>query len=79
MLRRGPMAAFAALTALAVVAVSMPAAQAQVSDAVRDGCAKKANAVTPPLRAGQREAYIANCIADAAPTPGKAKDKKKRY
>ena len=76
MTRIGTTAVLAVLTALAVLTVSMPGARAQVSDAVRDACARKANKVTPPLRAGEREAYITNCIADAAPTP---KAKKKRY
>ena len=70
MIRIGTAAALAALTTLAVVSVP---AQAQVSDAVRTACENKANKVTPPLRAGEREAYITNCIADAAPTPGTKK------
>lgn len=76
MTRIGTLAALAVLTALAILTVSMPAPQAQVSNAVRDACERKANKVTPPLRAGEREAYITNCIADAAPTPGKTKKKK---
>ncbi len=66
----------AALAALTVLAVLSASAQAQVSDAVRNACERKANKVTPPLRAGEREAYITNCIADAAPTPGATKKKK---
>ena len=77
MTRLGTTTALTVLTALAVLMVPLLESQAQVSDAVRDACARKANKVTPPLRAGEREAYITNCIADAAPTPGKSK--KKRY
>ena len=32
--------------------------------------------MTLPLRAGEREAYITNCIAAVTVTPGKAKNKK---
>ena len=77
MTRLGTTTALTVLTALAVLMAPLLESQAQVSDAVRDACARKANKVTPPLRAGEREAYITNCIADAAPTPGKSK--KKRY
>jgi len=76
MTRRVTVTTLATLATVAVLTVVMPASQAAVSNAVRDACAKKANAVTPPLRAGEREAYITNCIADAAPTPGKTKKKK---
>jgi hypothetical protein len=69
-------AALAVTAALSVLLVSMPTPQAQVSNAVRTACERKANKVTPPLRAGEREAYITNCLADAAPTPGKTKKKK---
>lgn len=65
-----------ALAALAYVAALSVPAHAQVSDAVRNACERAANKVTPPLRAGEREAYITNCIADAAPTPGTTKKKK---
>jgi len=64
------------LGAAFTVAFSVPASRAAVSDAVRSACEKKANQVTPPLRAGEREAYITNCIADAATAQGKAKKKK---
>lgn len=30
--------------------------------------------MTPPFRAGERETYIANCIAAVTVTPGKAKE-----
>ena len=69
-------AALAVTTAIFFLMVSMPTPQAQVSNAVRNSCERKANKVTPPLRAGEREANITNCIADAAPTPGKTKKKK---
>ncbi|MDJ0513743.1 MAG: hypothetical protein QNJ62_09910 [Methyloceanibacter sp.] len=77
MTKIGTTAALTVFTALTVLSVSLSAVQAQVSDAVREACARKANKVTPPLRAGEREAYITNCIADAAPAAGKSK--KKRY
>jgi hypothetical protein len=32
--------------------------------------------MTPPFRAGEREAYITNCIAAVTVTPGKARKKK---
>ncbi|GFO82252.1 hypothetical protein [Methyloceanibacter sp.] len=57
-------------------ATAVPASRAAVSDAVRNACEKKANKVTPPLRAGEREAYITNCIADATAAQGKVKKKK---
>lgn len=73
MTRLGTAAALAALTILAVPSIS---AEAQVSGAVRNACENKANKVTPPLRAGEREAYITNCIADAAPAPSASKKRK---
>jgi len=77
MTKIGISATFAVLAALAGLTFFTPGSAAQVSDAVRDACARKANKVTPPLRVGEREAYITNCIADAAPAPKKGK--KGRY
>ncbi len=77
MTQRSIIAGLAGLAAVMVLLTVAPPTQAAVSNAVREDCARKANKVTPPLRAGEREAYITNCIADAAVTPGKAK--KKRY
>lgn len=76
MTKTGTIATLVLFMALAVLSVPQTAVQAQVSDAVRDACARKKNKVTPPLRAGEREAYITNCIADAAPAPGKSKKKR---
>lgn len=44
---------------------------AGLSQAVREACEKKADAVRPVLRAGEREAFIANCLADATVDKGK--------
>ena len=75
MTKRVTTAALAAPATVTVFTAAMPASQAAVSNAVRDDCARKANAVTPQLRAGEREAYITDCIADATVTPGKVKKK----
>ena len=56
--------------AMSVTALAAPAL-AGLSQAVREACEKKAEQVQPPLRAGEREAYIANCLADATVDKGK--------
>lgn len=56
---------------MAVATMSMAPASAAVSQKVRDACEKKANLVRPALRADEREAYIANCLANATATPRK--------
>lgn len=40
-----------------------------VSKKVRDECARQAELVRPALRADEKEAWIANCLADASATP----------
>lgn len=52
------------------------AAAAQVSQEVRNACERKADEVRPMLNAPQREAFIANCIADATWSPGTQKKDK---
>lgn len=57
--------------------LSLPtAATAGVSAEVRRACEMQAEQVRPALRGPDKEAWIANCLADAAATPGK---KKKDY
>ena len=52
--------------ALAVAAVSAAGpALAEVSEAARNACEKKADQHQPALNAVDREAFIANCLADA--------------
>jgi len=48
---------------------------------VEDACFAKAQQVRPALRADEREAFIANCIADYTATPQakRRKYKKPRY
>jgi len=40
-----------------------------VSQKVRDECSREAELVRPALRANEKEAWIANCLADATATP----------
>ena len=58
-------AGLAGLALAVCLAVSAAPSFAGLSQAVREACEKKADAVRPVLRAGEREAYIANCLADA--------------
>lgn len=44
---------------------------AGVSDKARKECEAKADKVTPALRMPEREAFIANCLADATATQGR--------
>ncbi|HXG78671.1 MAG TPA: hypothetical protein VNJ31_04955 [Methyloceanibacter sp.] len=43
---------------------------------LQDYCFNKAERVRPALRQDEKEAYIANCIADHTPTPGSKRRKK---
>ena len=63
------------VAAVALAAVATPAL-AQVTDAVRRACEAKADQVRPALRAPEREAFIANCLADATATQGSTGRKK---
>lgn len=56
--------------AFVALAVLMTPALA-VSDKTRDACAAQAEKVLPALRAGEKEAFIANCIADATAKQGR--------
>lgn len=56
-----------ALGVTAMAAISL----AGVSTAEREACEKKAEQVRPALRPGEREAFIANCLADATVDKGK--------
>ena len=58
-------AGFAGLVLAATMICAASPASADVSDAVRKACERKADQVQPPLRAPDREAFIANCLADA--------------
>jgi hypothetical protein len=46
-------------------------ASAAASPAVRKACEKQADLARPALRADEREAFIANCLANNTPTPRK--------
>ncbi|MEE9588054.1 MAG: hypothetical protein V3V97_08540 [Hyphomicrobiaceae bacterium] len=46
-----------------------------VSQQVRDECARKAELVRPALRADEKEAWIANCLADATVTPTRKRNR----
>jgi hypothetical protein len=58
------------IAGLALVAATTSPAFADVSDQVRKACEAKADQVRPALRTPEREAFIANCLADATATPG---------
>jgi len=64
-------AGLAGLAFAACLTVSVAPSIAGLSQAVREACEKKANQVQPALRAGEREAFIANCLADATVDKGK--------
>ena len=55
------------LALLALSALALPAF-AGVSQATRTACEKAAERVRPALRADEKEAYIANCLANATAT-----------
>ena len=59
-----------AALALAMSMTALPA-YVGVSKEVRAACEKKADQQQPPLRAPEREAFIANCLADATADKGK--------
>ncbi len=57
---------------LALAALMPPAVAGGVTPAQRTACEKAAARVLPALRADEKEAWIANCLADAtAGTPPK--------
>jgi hypothetical protein len=58
---------------LAFLALAAPATEARsgVSAEVRRACEMQAEKVRPALRAGEKEAWIANCLADATAKKGK--------
>ena len=64
----------ACVTALALAAL-MPASVAGVSPAQRTACEKAAEQVRPALRADEKEAWIANCLADATAASPPKKDR----
>ncbi|MBM3543464.1 MAG: hypothetical protein FJX44_03005 [Alphaproteobacteria bacterium] len=57
----------AGLIAVATMLSATPASAAASSKA-RKACEKKAELVLPALRAEEKEAYIANCLANATTT-----------
>ena len=59
------------------MAAFMPPALAGVSQAQRTACEKAAEQVRPALRADEKEAWIANCLADA--TAGSPPRKRRDY
>ena len=62
----------ALLLAAALISVA-GAATAQVTPEVRRACEWKAMEVRPILNAPEREAFIANCLADATWSPNTKK------
>jgi len=67
------MPACAALFLAAGLISAAGAAIAQVTQEVRRACERKADEVRPMLNAPQREAFIANCLADATWSPNTKK------
>ena len=63
-----------AVGGLALLAATMSPAFAQVTDKVRKACEAKADQVRPALRTPEREAFIANCLADATAMGGGKKN-----
>ena len=61
----------AALVSAAGLMSTAGPASAGVSADVRKACTRKADAHQPPLRAPEREAFIANCLANATAGSGK--------
>ena len=60
-----------AIVASFVAAAAMLSAtpsSAAVSQKVRNACDRQAELVMPALRASEKEAYIANCLANATAT-----------
>jgi len=64
----GASAAFVAASMLTTPALA-------VSQQVRDECARQAELVRPALRADEKEAWIANCLADATATPTRKRNR----
>jgi len=56
----------AGLVAVAALMIVTPASA--VSQKVRKACERQAELVRPALRASEKEAYIANCLANATAT-----------
>jgi hypothetical protein len=57
--------AIAICAGLFLLAADMTPTLAAVSEATRRACEKKAYEARPALRADEKEAFVANCIADA--------------
>jgi hypothetical protein len=53
------------MVAMSIAALVVTPALA-VSDSTRRACEAKAEQVRPALRAGEKEAYIANCLANSS-------------
>lgn len=58
-----------------VAALLLAAPSLAVSQKVRDECSRKAELVRPALRADEKEAWIANCLADATVTPTRKRNR----
>jgi hypothetical protein len=67
--RKHRMQRISVVVVAALLALPVPALAA-VSQAQRTACEKAAETVRPALRAGEKEAWIANCLADATPKKG---------
>ena len=64
-----------ACVASLALAVLTPPAVAGVSQAARTACERAAERVLPALRADEKEAWIANCLADASAGSPPKKDR----
>lgn len=58
------------LMVLAALLIPSASALAGVTPAQRTACEKAAEKVRPALRADEKEAWIANCLADASTKKG---------
>ena len=61
----------AALVFATSLPVLMGPALAEVSEGAREACEKQADEAEPALDPVEREAFIANCLADATADQGK--------
>jgi hypothetical protein len=76
MMKRKLMKSGAGVAALAMLMGSIPALAGQ-TDKIEASCFDQAEQVTPPLREPEKEAFIANCKANAtADTPPAKQDPK---
>ena len=65
----------ACVAALALAALISPVVSGGVTPAQRTACDRAAEQVRPALRADEKEAWIANCLADATAGSPPKKDR----